>query len=235
MKAIILAGGEGTRLRPLTYTTPKPLIDVQGKTLTEHVFDILKKHGVDEVILSLGYMADKVKGYFSEPKDFGLKIDYLIEERPMGTAGPLLLLKQIGCPIKEDFVMVNGDNLFALDLTKMIQFHKERQAVATDALTTVKDPSHFGVAHLQGDKILEFIEKPSKEKAPSNLINAGYYVLSPRIFDFVPAKDFAMMENDIFPVLAQQGLLYGFRDDGQWFDTGTYERYNEVKEKWRGV
>ena len=235
MKAIILAGGAGTRLRPLTYTTPKPLVDVQGKTLTEHVVAILKKHGVTEVILSLGYMAETIKNYFSAQRDFGVKIDFLVETKPMGTAAPLLLLKKIGCPITEDFFMVNGDNLFSLDMTEMLKFHRDQGAVATDALTEVADPSAFGVAKLDGDKIIDFVEKPAAESAPSNFINSGYYVLSPKIFEYVPDADFAMMERDIFPRLAGLGLLYGYKGRGQWFDTGTYERYDEVKKEWHGV
>ena len=235
MKAIILVGGKGTRLRPLTYTTPKPLIDVQGKTLTEHVFDILKKHGVDEVLLSTSYMADKIKDYFSQARDFGVKIDYLVEPEPMGTAGPLKILKNIGCVPTEDFIMVNGDNLFALDLGSMVKFHQEHPGLATIALTKVEDPSAYGVADFRDNKIFNFVEKPAKEEAPSNLINSGYYVLSPEVFDYLPNQDFIMMEKDIFPVLAKAGLLYGFRGDGQWFDTGTHERYREVQDKWRGV
>lgn len=235
MRAIILAGGEGTRLQPLTYKIPKPLIEIQGKTLTEHVFDILKKAGVTEVILSLGYMSDKIKNYFNSGKDFGLKIDYLIEEKPMGTAGPLLLLKKINCPIKETFIMVNGDNLFALDLQKMWEFNENNSGVATIALTTIEDLSSAGVVRLGGDKILEFVEKPKKEEAPSNLINAGYYIIEPEIFDYVPEVNFLMMEKDIFPILAKKGKLFGFRDDSQWFDTGTLERYKKVKKEWKGI
>ncbi|PIS04624.1 MAG: nucleotidyltransferase [Candidatus Buchananbacteria bacterium CG10_big_fil_rev_8_21_14_0_10_42_9] len=235
MKAIILAGGKGTRLRPLTLTTPKPLIDVHGITLTEQVINILKKHGVTEVTLSLGYMADKVKEYFEDKKISGVSIDYLIEEEPMGTAAPLMLLKKAGREIKEDFVCVNGDNLFSLDLTKMIEFHKRNHAVATIGLTTVDDVSQFGVFAFDGDRLVDFVEKPKPDEAPSNFINSGYYVFSPKIFNHIEIKDFSQFELDVFPHLARGGMLYGFKDKGQWFDTGTHERYEAVKRDWKDV
>jgi len=235
MKAIILAGGEGTRLRPLTYEIPKALIPLQGKTLTEHVFDIYKKIGVTEIYLSVAYMADKMIEYFGDGSKFGLKIEYLEEKERMGTAGPLLLLRQKGEIPKDDFFMSNGDNLFALDLKEMIKFHKKNQAVATIALTEVDDPTQFGIAMLSGDKILQFIEKPSKEMAPSNYASSGYYLLSPEVFDYLPKREFAMMETDIFPAIAKAEGLFGFKSSAQWFDTGTPKRYEEVEKTWRGV
>jgi len=228
MKAIILSGGLGTRLRPLTYETPKALIPVQGKTLTEHVIDVLKKLEINEIILSIGYLSEKIEKYFGDGSKFNLKISYAIEKQAMGTAGPLILLPKIN----KTFVMVNGDNLFNLDFKKMLQLHKKNKAIATIALTKVEDSSHFGVAKLQEDKILEFIEKPKREEAPSNWINSGYYILEPEVFDIVKEKDFAMMEKDIFPKLAKEGKLFGYRDNGQWFDTGTFESYERVKKEW---
>ena len=228
MKAIILSGGLGTRLRPLTYEIPKALIPVQGKTLTEHVIDVLKKLEINEIILSIGYLSEKIEEYFGDGSKFNLNISYAIEKQAMGTAGPLMLLPKIN----ETFVMVNGDNLFNLDFKKMLQLHKKNKATATIALTKVEDPSHFGVAKLQEDKILEFIEKPKKEEAPSNWINSGYYILEPEVFDIAKEKDFAMMEKDIFPKLAKDGKLFGYRDNGQWFDTGTFESYERVKKEW---
>ncbi len=231
MKAIILAGGKGTRLRPLTYETPKALILVQGKTLTEHVIDVLKKLNIDEIILSVGYMADKIKAYFGDGSRFNLKISYAVEKEPLGTAGPLILHPKIN----ETFVMVNGDNLFNLDFKGMLKFHKENKATATIALTKVEDVSKFGVARLEGDKIAEFIEKPKKEEAPSHYINSGYYILEAELFDIVKGKPFAMMEKDVFPKLAKEGRLFGFKDDGQWFDTGTHESYEKVNKEWKGA
>ena len=227
MRAVILAGGLGTRLRPLTYEIPKPLIPVHGKTLTEHVFDILKKWGVNEVYLSISYMPDKIKQYFGDGSKFRLNIKYVVEKEPMGTAGPLILLDKFD----STFIMVNGDNLFNLNFKKMIEIHKKNKAVATIALTSVDDPSHYGVARVNGDKIIEFVEKPKKEEAPSKLINSGYYILEPEVFDIVKGKDFAMLERDVFPLLAKQGKLFGYVDKGQWFDIGTFERWEQVIKK----
>jgi len=230
-KAIILAGGEGTRLRPLTYKTPKPLIPLHRKALTEHVLDILKRFGVKEIILSVCYMADKVKSYFGDGSKFKVKIDYMKEEKPMGTAGPLILMDKLD----DTFIMINGDNLFNLDLRKMYKVHSKNKAIGTIALTQVEDVSSFGVARLKGEKILEFVEKPKKEEAPSNFINSGYYILEPDVFDIVKGKKFAMMEKDVFPLLAKEGKLFGYKDKGQWFDTGTFEDYEKVKKGWIDV
>ncbi len=236
MKAIILAGGKGTRLRPLTTDIPKALISVQGRTLTEHVFDIYKRAGVTEVILSVCYLADQVIDRYGDGKQFGCTIEYLEENPERGTAGPLLMLKEQDALVAEDFFMSNGDNLFAIDLKELLAAHQKNKAVATIALSKVDDPSRYGVARRAGEKILEFVEKPKKEDAPSNYISSGYYVLSPQIFDYIDtSKDFMMLERDVWPVLAREGKLFGFTSDAQWFDTGTPESYQQVEQEWKGV
>ena len=235
MMAVILAGGEGTRLRPLTYKIPKALIPIQGKTLTEQVFAIYKKVGVTDIYLSVAYLADRIKEYFGDGGNFGFEIKYLEEKKRMGTAGPLLLLKSQGRIPQEHFFMSNGDNLFALDLKEMLEFHTRNDAVATIALTQVKDPTHFGIAKPEGEKILAFIEKPTIEEAPSLYASSGYYILSPAAFNYLPNQDFAMMENDIWPAIAKDGKLFGFKSEAQWFDTGTPQRHQQVEKEWRGV
>jgi len=230
IRCFIPIGGQAKRLRPLTYEIPKPLIPVQGITLTEHNILLLKHFGVKHITLSLGYMADKVVEYFKS-RDMGVEIDYVIEREPLGTAGPLILMKKIN----KTFVMTNGDNLFAIDFRKMFEFHRKNNAMATIGLTRVDDPSHFGVARMSGDRIIEFVEKPKIEEAPSNLINSGYYILEPEIFDIVSGMKTAMMEKDVFPKIAASGRLYGFYDKGQWFDTGTFERWEKVIKEWRGL
>ena len=235
MQAVILAGGQGTRLRPLTYKIPKALIPIKGKTLTEHVFDIYKKFGVTEVYLSISYLADQMEEHFKDKKKFGLNIKFLREDQARGTAGPLLLLREMGEEITEDFFMSNGDNLFDLDLKKMMAFHKSQGGMATIALKEVADVTSRGVVKMEGDKIVDFVEKPNAEEAPSKLISSGYYILSPKIFEFLPDDSFVMLENHVWPELARQGQLYGFKSEGQWFDTGTPERYAEVEKDWKGV
>lgn len=231
MKAIILAGGEGTRLRPLTYKIPKALIPIGEKTLTEHVFDILKRYDIKDIILSVSYKKEMIKDYFGDGKNSGLNISYIEEPEPLGTAGPLIILNRQNKQLKETFFMINGDNLFDLNLKEMLEFHKKNNGAATIALSRVGDPRSYGVAVLEGDRIVEFIEKP--KNPPSNYINSGYYILEPLVFEIIKDKERAMIEKDIFPVLAKQGRLFGFKSDNLWFDTGTYERYEQVKKEWK--
>jgi len=238
MKAIILAGGFGTRLWPLKLPVPKPLVDINGKTLTEHVLSILKKSGVNEIILSTHYQADKIMGYFGDGTKHGFKIDYAHEETPLGTAGPLIVMHKEGRKLQEHFFMMNGDNLFEdINLKEVADFHIRNNALATIILTKVEDVSSYGVAELWGNKILRFIEKPSKEEAPSNLVNSGYYVLSPEVFDiaFELHKKFnkVMMENHVFPKIAEMGRLYGYVHGGYWQDTGTPERLELARKKFK--
>ena len=230
-KALILIGGKGTRLRPLTYKTPKCMIDVHGKTLTEHLFDLLKKYGIRDVILSVGYLKEKVKEYYGDGSKFGVNITYVEEDDPLGTAGPLRLAKKY---LNNSFIVTNGDELKNFNIPRMFRLHKRKDALATLALTTVTDPSQYGVAKLSGSRILEFVEKPKKEEAPSNLINAGFYIMEPEVIDMI-SEGFSMLEKDVFPKLAREGRLRGFPTAGQWFDIGNFERYEIAKKKWMGV
>lgn len=230
-KAFILAGGRGTRLKPITDEIPKPLIPVQGKPVVEHCIDLLKKYGIKDIILSIGYKAEKIKKYFGDGSSFGVNITYVEETNQLGTGGPLRLAKK---HLTETFVMCNADELKNIDLIDMYLFHKENNSLGTIALTTVEDPSHYGVAKLKGNQILEFIEKPAKENSPSNLISAGLYILEPQIIDLI-SEDVASIERDVFPKLAQQGKLFGYPFEGQWFDTGTLERYEKAIKGWKGL
>jgi len=230
MKTVILAGGKGTRLRSIT-NMPKPLIEINGKNILEHLFDLLRKHTVAEVVLAVGYKADVIREYF-EKNSHGIQISYVEEEEPLGTAGCLNLL---GSELNETFLMSNGDELKDFDVTEMVKFHRRNKALATIALWEVEDPSHYGVAKLDLGRIQEFVEKPSKGKEPSKYINSGFYVLEPEIIDLIKDKKFAMMEKDVFPKLAEEGKLYGYKFEGQWFDIGTPERLEKAKREWRGV
>jgi len=225
-KALILAGGKGTRMRPFTYEIPKPMIPVQGKPLLQHIIELNRKHGITDITLSIGYLGDRIKEYFGNGSRFGTNISYLEEKEELGTAGCLNMIRD---EINEPFLMFNGDVLSDIDLTDFISFHEENKSTGTIALTPVDDPSRFGVARLKGSSILEFVEKPKKGKEPSKLINAGVYLLEPDVFNYVP-KGFAMMEKDVFPKLAKEGKLTGYSFTGQWFDTGTVEAYeNAIK------
>jgi NDP-sugar pyrophosphorylase family protein len=231
--AVILCGGKGTRLRPITYEIPKALIPVQGKPLIDHIFDLLKKYNIKDVVVSVGYLKEKIKQHLGDGFRFGINITYIEEDKPLGTAGPLKLFKKIKQP-KEAFIVSNGDELKNIHIQKMFELHQSKHALATIALTTVKDPSLYGVARLDGSRILEFVEKPAKNKAPSNLINAGFYILEPEVIDMIP-DGFSMLEKNIFPKLAKQGKLFGFPFGGQWFDTGNIKRYEKAIKQWKQI
>ena len=232
-KAVILCGGKGTRLRPITHEIPKPLIPVHGRPLVEHIIDLLKKYDIQEILLSVGYKKDKIKDYFGDGKRFGVKISYIeeSEDDPLGTAGPLKKARQL---FNESFIVTNGDELKDINLEEMYEIHKQNKALATIALTTVPDPSAYGVAELSGSRILRFIEKPPKDKAPSNLINSGLYILEPEALDIIP-EGYSLLEKDVFPVVAYEGKLFGYPFSGQWFDTGDASRYERALKEWKGL
>ncbi len=230
-KAVILCGGKGTRLRPITYEIPKALIPVHGKTLTEHLFDLFKKYGIKDIIMAVGHMREKIMQYYGDGSKFGVNITYIIENEPLGTGGPLKLAKE---HLSEAFFCTNGDELKDIDLDEMYEQHTRENAKATIALTTVEDPSAYGVARLSGSKILEFVEKPKKEEAPSKLISSGFYILEPNTIEMIP-DGFAMLEKTVFPELANQGKLFGYPFSGQWFDTGNMERYDRAIKEWKGL
>lgn len=228
-KAVLLVGGRGTRLKPLTDKTPKALLDVQGRTILEYLFDLLKKYGIRDVVLCTGYLKDKIREHFADGSRMGMNITYVEEDEPLGTAGPLKLAKKY---LNESFIVSNGDELKDINIPRMFRLHKRKNALATIALTTVDDPSHYGVARLDGSRIVEFVEKPSNP--PSNLINAGFYILEPEVIDMIP-DGFSMLEKDVFPKLAKLGRLRGFPFAGQWFDIGNIERYKIAGKKWNGI
>lgn len=228
-KALILAGGKGERLRPLTENTPKPMLFLQGKPILEHGLELMKKYGIEEAYISICYKGEKIKEYFGDGSGFGIKIFYIEEAQLSGTASPLRLARDF---LTEAFVMCNADELKDINLHDMYDFHKKNNAMATIALTTVPDPSSYGVAKMQGDKIAEFIEKP--KDPPSNLINAGLYILEPEVISLVP-EGFATIERQVFPVIARLGKLFGYHFKGQWMDTGTFERYDRAEKEWKGL
>jgi len=229
--AVILVGGKGTRLRPLTDKMPKPMIMVQKKPLMEHILDLLKKYGIKDVVLCVGYMKEKIRNHYGDGSKIGINLSYVEEDTPLGTAGPLKLARK---KLKDTFIALNGDVLKDINIARMYRLHKRKNALATIALTTVDDPSQYGVAKLEGSRIVEFVEKPKKDEAPSNLINAGFYIIEPEVIDMIP-DGYSMIEKDIFPKLAKLGRLRGFPFSGQWFDVGTMERLQMAEKEWKGV
>ena len=232
-KAFILAGGKGTRLRPITYEIPKPMVLIHGKPLLQHTIELLKQYDIRDIILSIGYMGDKIKEYFGNGSKFGVKVTYVEESEPTGTAGALRLAKPLldNC----NFIMINGDNLYNIDYTEIIQHSLSNGAVATIALTTVADPSKFGVAKMKGNKIVDFVEKPTIKNAPSKLINAGIYVFTPKVFDYIPDKVFSMIETEVFPKLIKDEQFYGYIMEGQWLPAGTLEEYEQAIKEWKDI
>jgi len=226
MKAIILAGGLGTRLRPLTDNTPKPLLPIKGIPIIEHAILNFKKHNIKDIVLSIGYKADKIKEYFGTGEKWSVDISYCVEDQPLGTGGAL---KQASKGVEETFVAINGDNLADFNWTAAIDAHKKNNSKVTLQLFPVEDVTKYGIARLDGGKIVEFIEKPTVEQAPSNLNNAGGYVLEPDVLDILP-DGFCMVERDCFEKLAKTGVVFAHHHAGQWFPTDTIEKYTHADE-----
>lgn len=224
MKAVVLVGGEGTRLRPLTWSTPKPLLPIVNVPFLERQLAWLEHHGVDEVVLSMGYLPDAFHRHFPEGRFGGVTLRYAVEEKPLGTAGGIRYAAE---GITERFVVCNGDVLTALDLGAMVRFHEERGAEASIYLCQVEDPSAFGVVPTRDDgEVVGFIEKPPRDQAPTNWINAGTYVLEPSVLDRIPARVNVSIEREVFPRMVEtRGALYAFPYAGYWLDIGTPEKY----------
>ncbi|MDW5563832.1 MAG: NDP-sugar synthase [Methanomassiliicoccus sp.] len=217
MKALILAGGLGTRLRPLTYGMPKPLVPLLGKPLVSHIIDPLPAE-VDTVILAVSYMRDALDAYFST-HDVGRKIVLVNEEQPLGTGGAI---KNVSHYLDDTFIAFNGDVVCSIDLNDMLRYHRSHGGIGTMSLWQVEDPSAFGVVgrDMRG-RITTFQEKPKREEAISNSINAGVYIFEREILDQIPSG-VVSMEREVFPKVLDKGL-YGYEFKGHWIDCGTRE------------
>jgi mannose-1-phosphate guanylyltransferase len=224
LQALVLAGGEGTRLRPLTLSVPKPVLPLAARPFLTFMLDWLGRHGVDEAILSCGFKAEEVACVLGESHD-GIRLRYVVEDEPLGTAGPVRLAADQGL-VGDRLLVLNGDTLTDLDLTAEVAEHEARAAVATLALVAVEDTRSYGVVPTAPDGRVEaFLEKTASP--PTNRINAGAYVLEREVVDRIPAGRAVSFEREIFPALVGQGL-YGFMAEGYWIDIGTPERYLEA-------
>ena len=226
MKAVVLVGGEGTRLRPLTLSTPKQMLPIVGVPMIERVLGQLASHGVDEAVLSLGYLPDAFIETYPDGSAAGVRLTYAVEPEPLDTAGAVRFAATFA-GIAETFVVVNGDVLTDLDLTSLVAFHRERGAEGTIALHPVADPSAFGVVPTRDDgEVIAFVEKPPPGKAPTNWINAGTYVLEPSVLARIPERLAVSIERETFPrMLEEPRRLYAKADDSYWIDIGTPEKY----------
>jgi mannose-1-phosphate guanylyltransferase len=228
MKALILAGGFGTRLRPLTNHRPKHLLPIANRPHVEHVFDLLLAQDVTEVVLATSYLAHHFDDVVDRAAGRGLNFRVTREEEPLGTAGAI---KHAASELGPDtFLVFNGDILTDVDLGKLVSFHRDRAAELTILLTPVEDPSAFGVVPTDGrGRIEAFIEKPPRDEAPTNLINAGVYVLEPSILERIPQGEVWSAERQLFPGLVAEGAaLYAMGTDAYWMDIGTPAKYLEA-------
>lgn len=223
MQALILAGGEGTRLRPLTSTIPKPVVPLVDRPFISYMIEWLRGHGVDDVILGCGFMADQVRDVLGDGSGLGVRLRYLEEPKPLGTGGALKFAEEL---LDERFFMLNGDVLTDMDLTAQLKAHERTGARATLALIPVDDPSAYGLVRLASDgSVTEFVEKPGPEELDSDLINAGAYILERDVLaGMPPAGTNVSIEREVFPALVGAGL-YGYQTSGYWLDIGTPDRY----------
>lgn len=225
MRALVLVGGQGTRLRPLTLTAPKQMLPVAEVAMIERVLSRLAAHGIDSATLSMGYRPDAFLAAFPDDRCAGVALDYAVEPEPLDTAGAIRFAAR-HAGIGETFLVVNGDVLSDVDLTALIGFHRGRGGLGTLALTAMEDPSSFGVVPTDGDgRVLAFIEKPAADEAPTNLVNAGFYVLEPEVVERIPGGRRVNIERETFPVLAAERSLFAMSSDAYWTDTGTPELY----------
>lgn len=232
MKAVILAGGYGTRLRPVTFEIPKPLVPVKKKPIIGHLIDFFHTHGIEKTAILAGRMHENDFEKWKEAwkgEESHQNVEVFYEETPRGTFGGMELLREwLG---DESFVLTNGDELKDCNLKELQEFHAEHEGVGTIWLTEVSNAHEYGVPILDGHNITEFLEKP--ENPPSNFINSGLYVFNPEIFDYVDfTKQEISTERDIFPRLAAEGKLYGYKLKGRWYDCGNLERWEKAIREW---
>ena len=228
MKAVVLVGGEGTRLRPLTLTAPKQMLPIVGVPMIERVLGHLATHGVDEAVLSLGYLPDAFMETYPEGTAAGVRLTYAVEPQPLDTAGAVRFAAAFG-EVDETFVVVNGDVLTDLDLSALVEFHRARGAEGTIALHPVADPSAFGVVPTDEEgRVTAFVEKPPRDEAPTNEINAGTYVLEPSVLARIPESGRVSIERETFPAMVRDGRLFALSDEGYWLDTGTPAAFLEA-------
>ena len=227
MKAVILVGGKATRLEPLTINTPKALIPVLNIPFLEHVIHNLTRHGIKEMVLALGHLSRPIEGYLGDGSQFGAKLHYSIEDAPLGSAGAA---KNAERYLDETFLVLNGDIFADMDVTAMINLHRERKAKVTIAVTPVDDPTSFGLVDTdtQG-RVTRFLEKPSWSEVTTNMINAGAWLVEPEVMSLVPPGTQVSYERNVFPELLAQGEpVYAYTSSGYWMDAGTPEQYLQL-------
>ncbi len=222
-----MAGGEGTRLRPLTSNQPKPMVPIVGKPCMEHILELLKEHGLDDVIVTVAFMPQAIRGYFGDGEPLGTSIEYSVEESPLGTAGSVRLASD---KLEESFLVISGDALCDVDLTDLIRFHKEKEAAVTIGLKSVDNPLEFGIVVTDEEgRIERFLEKPSWSQVFSDTINTGIYVLEPEVLRHVPTDRPYDFSKELFPLLLEMGRpMYGYVFDAYWQDIGNLDQFRQA-------
>ena len=242
MKAVIMAGGEGTRLRPLTCNRPKPMVPVANKPVMEHIIELLKKHELVEIAATLQYMPELIKDYFHDGSEFGVKMHYYIEETPLGTAGSVKNADEF---LNDTFIVISGDALTDIDLTKAIEFHNKKGSIATLILKKVDIPLEYGVVVTDNEgRITRFLEKPSWGEVFSDTANTGIYILSPEVLGYIKKDEMFDFSKDLFPILLKEKKpMFGYVTEDYWCDIGDLKAYcqahfdildNKVKVKING-
>jgi mannose-1-phosphate guanylyltransferase/phosphomannomutase len=227
MKAVVMAGGEGTRLRPLTSNQPKPMVPIVGKPCMEHILELLRKHGFDDVVVTVAFLPQAIRSYFGNGESLGMSIEYSVEESPLGTAGSVGLARE---KLDEPFLVISGDALCDVDLTKLVEFHREQGAAVTIGLKSVENPLEFGIVVTDEEgRVERFLEKPSWGQVFSDTINTGIYVLEPEVLRHVPTDRPYDFSKELFPLLLEMGRpLYGYVCDGYWQDIGNLDQFRQA-------
>ena len=229
MKAVIMAGGEGTRLRPQTSNLPKPMLPLVGRPMMEHIVSLLRRHGIDDIVVTVAFLPNAIRSYFGDGSELGVRMVYATEESPLGTAGSVRNARE---QLTERFLVISGDVLTDIDLSSVISFHEKNQALATIALSAVENPLEFGIVITREDGTIErFLEKPGWGQVFSDTINTGIYVLEPEIFDRIPGDRAVDFSGEVFPAVLESGEpLFGCVVDGYWEDVGTTAAYLKAHE-----
>jgi mannose-1-phosphate guanylyltransferase/phosphomannomutase len=227
VKAVVMAGGEGTRLRPLTSNQPKPMVPIVGKPCMEHILELLREHGFLDVVVTVAFLPQAIRSYFGDGENLGLNIEYSVEESPLGTAGSVRLASD---RLDDTFLVISGDALCDFDLGRIVEFHKEKGAAVTIGLKSVENPLEFGIVVTDDDgKIERFLEKPSWGQVFSDTINTGIYVLEPEVLRHIPTDRPYDFSKELFPLLLEMGRpMYGFICDGYWQDIGNLDQYRQA-------
>ena len=227
MKAVVMAGGAGSRLRPLTVGRPKPMLPLVNQVVLGHILELLRNHGITEVVVTLQYMASMIEDYFGDGSSMGVRIHYSIEESPLGTAGSVAHAREF---LDDTFLVISGDAVTNFNLEEIIAFHKEKKALATIVLYHVPEPLDYGVIVTDADgRVTRFLEKPSWSEVTSDTVNTGVYVLEPEVLDLIPAGQPFDWSSEVFPQMLEKGLpVYGCIAPGYWCDIGSITEYRRA-------